>query len=138
MTVTGDDGTGKRVTRDYNAKTPDELRRKHPEAFELFERWTGQAAARGARQADGIRQFGGGFGRRVDVGAEVRDLMLRPGGVGRRIDDDADRAAQQEQIKGFLQRLEEERLEMRRQAEDLEKRVRETERRALEGAREEK
>lgn len=44
MAVTGVDEDGDRVTRQYQARTPDELRQQNPEAFELFQRW-GQRGA---------------------------------------------------------------------------------------------
>ena len=44
MSVTGEE-EGKPVTHHFQARTPEELKRQSPEAFELFEKWTGRREA---------------------------------------------------------------------------------------------
>lgn len=55
MSVTGMEN-GKQVTRDFQARTPEQLKQQNPDAFELYSRWTGRAG--GVRGRRGAAPFG--------------------------------------------------------------------------------
>ena len=79
MTVAGVDGAGKEASETYQAKDAEELKRDHPEAHALYERWGGPGG--GWRVIRGIADAAGGPGA-ADVAPdrlldEVRRQMLR-------------------------------------------------------------
>jgi hypothetical protein len=155
MSVTGVED-GKQITRDYQARTPQELARQHPEAFDLFQRWTGQAAARGVERELRARRF------REQLDQPRRGIQLLPlvpepapvrPGVEPGIDDirrlhdmmrlrrdnlldgaAADFEAQTREMLKFMEQLAEERKALRQEADAIAQRVRESERRAADGA----
>jgi hypothetical protein len=145
MSVTGMED-GKQVTREYNARTPEELQKQNPDAFELFQHWTGQAAGRGVRGLDERIQRGGRLlQRQPQRGAQLLPLIppapVVPGGddfrelrnLLRRHQDFGDPGAelqqQREEILKLLDRLTDEQRELQRQQNDLELRLKHSERR---------
>ncbi len=59
MTVTGD-SDGERITEEYTAKDPEQLKKENPEAYALYQRWTGPGNGpgfilRGPMQIGGVQ-----------------------------------------------------------------------------------
>lgn len=90
MSVTGEED-GERITRRYQARTPEDLRAQNPEAYALYERWTGHAPGI-LRRRGGVRgaiPFHRPFPQPMPVlplpgeqgMLEMQDLLLRPNGA---------------------------------------------------------
>lgn len=141
MAVTGMED-GKRVTREYKARTPEELQKENPDAFELFQRWTGQAAGRGFNPAQRGAQLLQRQPQRDaqmlplvppvqvvpdgDDFRELRNLLQRRQDFG---DQGALLQQQREEIRKLLDRMSDAHREIRQQQNNLEQRLKESERR---------
>lgn len=121
MSVSGRDGNGDAITRDFQARTPDELRRQNPEAFELYDRWAGRGVGMvpGIGRADRNNggppwldgRFGAGAGPEEwrpllpDARAPADELAELRERLERQMKDADTPEAQQQEVLGLLERL---------------------------------
>ena len=100
MTVTGVDEAGKEASETYQAKDAEELKREHPEAFALYERWGGPGT--GWRVIRGMAEGAGGRG--VGVGEVAPERLLDE--VRRQMRRDVERLQiPREQVDGLIEQL---------------------------------